>query len=151
MKRKRKKNETRSGLEGNDMLQNSFCRPTAQITPDDVHQFVEEILAQTDIPRPAATRLYIAADEIVANILQYSGAETLEIICSVTDGNVTISFADDGTPYNPLEREDPDVTLSAEERTIGGLGIFMVKNTMDTVEYEYRDGRNVLTVTKNTK
>ena len=133
------------------MLQKSLLMQTVQITPDDVHQFIEDILTQTDVPRPAATRLYIAADEIAANILQYSGATILEITCSVTDENVTISFADNGIPYNPLEREDPDVTLSAEERSIGGLGIFMVKSTMDAVDYEYRDGKNVLTVTKNTK
>ena len=59
-----------------------------------------------------------------------------------------ITFRDQGIPYNPLEKEDPDVTLSAEERQIGGLGIFLVKKMMDDVHYEYRDGFNVLTVMK---
>ena len=61
---------------------------------------------------------------------------------------VTISFIDEGRPFNPLEREDPDVSLSARERKIGGLGIFMVKKSMDDVRYEYRDGKNILTIRK---
>lgn len=90
-------------------------------------------------------------DEISTNILQYSGARTMELRCVASADEITITFADDGIPYNPLEREDPDITLSAEERAIGGLGIFMVKKIMDTVEYAYRDGKNLLTVTKNIK
>lgn len=56
---------------------------------------------------------------------------------------------DNGKPYNPLEKEDPDVTLSAEERGIGGLGIFMVKKSMDSLDYEYQDGKNILTIKKS--
>lgn len=151
MKRKRKKVGKCSDLEGNNMLQKSLRMQTVQITPEDIHQFIEEFLEQTTISHPSATKIYIAVDEIVANILQYSGAKTLDVSCNATAENVTLSFSDDGIPYNPLEREDPDVTLSAEERAIGGLGIFMVKNMMDAMEYAYRDGRNILTVTKNTK
>ena len=63
--------------------------------------------------------------------------------------SVVITFIDGGTPYNPLEKEDPDITLSAEEREIGGLGIFMVKKSMDSIDYEYKDGQNILRITKN--
>ena len=59
-----------------------------------------------------------------------------------------MTFEDEGVYYNPLEKEDPDVSLSVEEREIGGLGIFMVKKSMDKMEYEYTDGKNVLTITK---
>lgn len=61
---------------------------------------------------------------------------------------VTITFSDGGIPYNPLSRAEPDITLSAEERGIGGLGIYLVKKSMDDVVYEYRDGKNVLTIKK---
>lgn len=59
-----------------------------------------------------------------------------------------LTLKDHGTPYNPLEKEDPDITLSAEERDIGGLGIFMVKNLMDEVTYDYIDEENILTLIK---
>ena len=62
---------------------------------------------------------------------------------------VIITFIDHGVPYDPLAREDPDVTLSAEERAVGGLGIFLVKKTMDDIRYEYRDGQNILTIVKH--
>lgn len=61
---------------------------------------------------------------------------------------VIVGFADQGRPYNPLEREDPDVTLDAEQRQIGGLGIFMAKKLMDDIQYEFRDGQNILTLRK---
>ena len=62
---------------------------------------------------------------------------------------MTLVFADSGIPYDPLKKEDPDVTLPARERQIGGLGIFMTKRIMDETEYEYRDGKNILTLRKN--
>ena len=64
--------------------------------------------------------------------------------------NVVNSLLDDhGIPYDPLKKDDPDVTLSAEERAIGGLGIFMVKKTMDEITYEYKDGQNILSIRKD--
>ena len=82
--------------------------------------------------------------------LKKTGTATVEV--SSKDGKpaqVIISFSDHGVPYNPLAKDDPDVTLSAEERQIGGLGIFLVKKTMDDISYEYRDGKNILTIKKN--
>lgn len=61
---------------------------------------------------------------------------------------VTIQFLDSGKPFNPLLKQDPDISLSAEERDIGGLGVFMVKKMMDTVNYEYKEGKNILTIKK---
>ena len=62
---------------------------------------------------------------------------------------LTVSFTDSGKPFNPLELPDPDITLSAEKRRIGGLGIYLTKKFMDKVEYEYRDGKNILTIKKD--
>ena len=61
---------------------------------------------------------------------------------------MAITLTDRGTPYDPLKKPDPDITLSAKEREIGGLGIYMVKKSMDEMRYEYRDGQNVLTIVK---
>ena len=62
---------------------------------------------------------------------------------------MTLTFIDNGKPYDPLKKADPDITLPANERPIGGLGIFMVKKTMDDVNYEYADGKNILRLKKN--
>ncbi len=73
------------------------------------------------------------------------------VVCvekDVEKNQVYITFIDRGNPYNPLEKLDPDVTLSAEKRSIGGLGIFKVKKSMDDMRYEYKDGQNILTITK---
>lgn len=88
----------------------------------------------------------IAIDELFGNIAQYAynpetGPATVRVEVSDAPISVTITFMDHGVPYDPLQKEDPDITLSAEERGSGGLGIFMVKKTMDEITYEYKDGR----------
>ena len=93
-------------------------------------------------------------DELISNIAHYayapdSGQVTVRTEPDPKTPSVAIVFIDSGRPYNPLVREDPDVTLSAEDREPGGLGIFMVKKTMDDLKYEYRNGQNVLTIRKN--
>ncbi len=113
-----------------------------------VVSFVEDTLAQAEVPLKIAVKMNIAVDEIYSNIQRYSGATKAIVECAVEDGRIKLIFTDDGSPYNPLEKEDPDITLSAEEREIGGLGIFMVKKTMDEVTYEYTDGFNRLTLKK---
>ena len=96
----------------------------------------------------------IAIDEVFSNITHYAyhpsvGSATVKIEVIEEPMSVVITFIDGGTPYNPLEKEDPDITLSAEEREIGGLGIFMVKKSMDSIDYEYKDGQNILRIKKN--
>lgn len=97
--------------------------------------------------------LQLVVEEIVVNIVSYAypvgkdGEVTIDV--NKTPTAIEISFSDRGVPFNPLEKEDPDTTLSAEERPIGGLGIFLVKQMMDSVSYRYEDGRNILTTTKN--
>ena len=93
----------------------------------------------------------VAAEELFVNIASYAyGDKTgdAEIAIDINDNVASIDFIDSGVPYDPLAKEDPDVTLSAQERQIGGLGIFMVKKTMDDVLYHYVDGKNITTIKK---
>ena len=116
---------------------------------EQVMAFVDEQLEAHDCSMKSQTQLDIAVDELFTNIASYAyGAETGEAVIEMEfpNGFAEITFRDWGTPYNPLERPDPDVTLSAEERQIGGLGIYMVKKSMDSVSYRYEDGQNVLTI-----
>ena len=115
----------------------------------EVTSFVEETLAAAEVPAKIALKMNIAVDEIYSNIRSYSGATKTDIECTVCGNRLALTFADNGTPYNPLDREDPDTTLSADEREIGGLGFFMVKKSMDDVTYEYSGGMNRLTLKKS--
>ncbi|MBR4467169.1 MAG: ATP-binding protein, partial [Clostridia bacterium] len=101
-------------------------------------------------PMKAQYQISVMIDEIYANIASYSGASQAEVAFDFDEGSrtVTLTFTDDGKPYNPLEAKEPDTSLSADERPIGGLGIFIVRKTMDEVDYEYREGKNVLTLKK---
>lgn len=111
--------------------------------------FVEEYLEPYGGSIKAVTQISVALDELVSNIVNYSGSKDYTVRIEVSDSKVTtLTFIDSGVPYNPLEKDDPDVTLSAEERKIGGLGIFLVKKTMDNVCYSREDGKNVLTIEK---
>ena len=95
----------------------------------------------------------LAVEEIFVNIAHYSGADEALVSCGYHisgdgSGTLMVAFKDKGKPFNPLAKEDPDLTLSAEERSIGGLGIFLTKKFMDSVDYEFADGMNVLKITK---
>lgn len=118
-----------------------------------VTDFIDAELERVDCPPKAMMQINIAVDELFSNIARYAyepekGPATVRVEVNPDSPEVVITFLDHGKPYNPLENEDPDITLSAEERGIGGLGIFMVKKTMDEIEYEYRDGKNILRVKK---
>ena len=119
---------------------------------DEVLAFVDGCLETLDCSPKAQMQIDIAVEEIFVNIASYAyapdvGQATIRV--EPEAGAVAITFEDSGVPYDPLAKADPDVTLSAEERQIGGLGIFMVKKSMDSMEYEYRNGRNILTIRKN--
>ena len=95
----------------------------------------------------------LAVEEIFVNIAHYSGSKDAEIACAYHIGGdgsgvLTVVFKDRGKPFNPLAKADPDLTLSAEERNIGGLGIFLTKKFMDSVEYEFIDNMNILKISK---
>jgi anti-sigma regulatory factor (Ser/Thr protein kinase) len=119
-----------------------------------VTDFVGEQLEAYDCPMKAQIQINIAIDELFSNIAHYAynpetGDATVCVEVVEDPMAVVITFIDKGVPYDPLKRADPNTTLSAEEREIGGLGIFMVKKTMDDITYEYKDGQNILTIKKN--
>ena len=116
--------------------------------------FVTEQLELLECPMKVQMQFSIAVDEIFGNIAYYaypSGDGTATVrVCAREEGRqVIVTFVDEGIPYNPLAKEDPDIALSAEDRPIGGLGIFMVKKSMDDMQYRYEDGKNILSVIKN--
>ena len=121
---------------------------------DKVTEFVDGLLEAYDCPMKTMMRIDVAVEEIFVNVAHYAYTpDTGDVeICVDVSGEppcAAITFTDSGVPYDPLAKEDPDVTQSVEERPIGGLGIYMVKNIMDDVEYEYKDGQNIFTITKN--
>lgn len=118
-----------------------------------VLRFVSEELEESGCPMKTILQISVAVEEIFANIAHYAyapGEGEATVACAVENDPrcVIIRFTDRGVPFNPLIVEEPDVSLSAEERAIGGLGIYMVKKTMDTVEYAFSDGQNNLTIRK---
>ena len=120
---------------------------------DQVLAFVDSQLETMDCSMKAQMQIDVAVEEIYVNIANYAYApETGKAYISVQpdpdNASVTIEFRDNGIPFDPLAKADPDVTLSAEERNIGGLGIYMVKKSMDAMEYSRKDGQNILTITK---
>ncbi len=115
--------------------------------------FLEQPLEEAGCSMKTQMQISMAAEEIFVNIANYAyapgkGIATVRLTISRDPATATITFIDRGTPFNPLENEDPDVTLPAEERAIGGLGIFMTKKTMDEIHYAYKDGQNQLTLVK---
>ena len=117
-------------------------------------EFVNEQLEGMDCSMRAMTQIDIALDELFSNICNYAYGEGVGHVTVYVEeleekGSVRITLADEGIPFDPLAHEDPDVTLGLKDRTIGGLGIFMVKRTMDEVQYEHKNGLNMLTVIKS--
>jgi len=117
-------------------------------------EFVENLLRDQGVSGSTIGKLQMAVDEILSNICYYSGAKEMTLGVRVEkcgqekNRMVTLLFQDDGVPYNPLDRPDPDVGELPENRKEGGLGIYLVKKRMDQVIYDYVDGRNCLTITK---
>ena len=109
-----------------------------------VNDFACQITALLDVIPKISNKVSIAIDEISSNIINYSNAQNASISYSIENGKLNLIFEDDGSPYNPLETEDPDITLSAEERQIGGLGIFMVKKLTESMDYKYENSKNIL-------
>ena len=112
-----------------------------------VEEFLDTTLGSWRIPMKAVSKLQIAADEIYSNIVYYSQAKNARVILERNGDVLLLRFEDDGKPYDPTTAEEPDITAPAEQRKIGGLGIFMVRKMMDSMDYRYEDGQNVLTLT----
>lgn len=119
-----------------------------------VTDFVNEELEKADCPLKIQMKVDLVIDEAFSNIALYAypegavGQATVELGVAEEDRTLTLRFTDSGVPYNPLEKEDPDVTLSAQDREIGGLGIFLIKKNMDEVFYERSQNKNILTLKK---
>ena len=118
-----------------------------------VTEFVNNQLEAMNCPVKAQMQIDIAIDELFGNIAHYAytpkiGQATVQIEMAKDPLAAVVTFIDNGKPYDPLKKPDPDITLSAEERDIGGLGIYMVKKSMDEISYEYREGQNVLKIKK---
>ena len=121
---------------------------------EDVQKFVGERLELLGCDVKTKNQVDIAVEEIFVNIAHYAyktgtGKAVVRVEITEDPPTVTITFMDHGVEYNPLERDDPDITLSAEDRQIGGLGIYMTKNLMDDVSYEHSEGKNILRLKKN--
>ena len=121
---------------------------------DEVQAFVEERLADSGCSMKAQMQIAVVVEEVFVNIAHYAyapdtGRAKLNTEISGDPRAITITFTDRGIPYDPLAKPDPDLSLPASEREIGGLGILMTKKFMDDVSYEYRDGQNILSLKKN--
>lgn len=119
-----------------------------------VQSFIDEQLEDAGCPMLTQIAIDVAVEEIFVNIASYAydkeiGVAVVQVEMLNEPLSVEITFIDNGKQYNPLANPDPDTTLAAKERKKGGLGIYMVKNSMDDVSYEYRDGKNIFTINKN--
>lgn len=120
---------------------------------DQVLAFVDRHLEEKGCEMKVQMQLDVAVEELFVNIAQYAyhpdiGVATIRVEVQEEPLAVIITFIDNGVPYDPLAKEDPDITLPAEERQIGGLGIYMVKKSMDDISYEYKNGQNILRIKK---
>ena len=119
----------------------------------DVLGFVDETLESYGCPMKIQTAVCVASEEVFVNVAHYAygdgeGDMALGIGFEEDTRTITFRMTDKGVPFDPLKKPDPDITLSAEDREIGGLGIFIAKKTMDTLNYAYENGENVLTMIK---
>ena len=115
--------------------------------------FVEETLESFECPMKIQTAICVAIEEVFVNVAHYAypngeGDMSLQIGFEERSRTVTFRMTDKGIPFDPLQKPDPDITLSAEDREIGGLGIFIAKKTMDSISYTYENDQNVLTMIK---
>lgn len=122
---------------------------------DKSSEIINYLMASPDMPEDEALRfkLQLSIEEVVENVVRYAyegGIGWLEVSTHLDHDTLilTIELRDAGVPFNPLDRPDPDITLAAEERDTGGLGIYLCKKMMDNISYRYEDGNNVLTMTK---
>ena len=136
---------------GEHMTNRTFEAKTEALS--DILGFVDEMLEKYECPMKIQTAVCVAIEEVFVNVARYAykdgdGVVILGIGFDAESRAVTFKMRDKGVPFDPLKKPDPDITLSAEERDIGGLGIFITKKTMDSVEYTYENGENILTMIK---
>ena len=139
------------GKRGAQMTNQTFPAKTDALP--DVLGYVEQALERFECPMKIQMALCVAIEEVFVNVAHYAygdgeGDMDLGIGFDEESRVITFRMADKGVPFDPLKKPDPDITLSAEERDIGGLGIFITKKTMDSISYAYENGENILTMTK---
>ena len=120
---------------------------------DDVNLFVHKSIKQFEVSKRALMQLDVVVEEIFVNIASYAyspntGLVKILLQTDIEPLSISLTFIDSGVPYNPLEKSDPDVNLSADDRQIGGLGIFLTKNFVDDISYQFLDGQNILKIEK---
>jgi anti-sigma regulatory factor (Ser/Thr protein kinase) len=125
----------------------SIVTPADSASTERVWDFISRRARKAELSAKITNRAQIIVDEIYSNIHLYSGATKAQVFCHITPAEMTLLFKDNGKPYNPLMSQEPDVTLSTEDREFGGLGILMVKKMASDLKYAYEDGYNLLTVT----
>lgn len=132
------------------MLEKTFPADVSAL--DAVIGFAEEQLELAECPLRNVMPLTVALEEVFVNVAHYAypdgGDVSLAIAHDPVQHVITFRLTDSGIPFNPLQHEDPDLTLPADQRPIGGLGIYMMKKAMDKVSYAYKDGKNILTMQK---
>lgn len=115
-------------------------------------RFIDTISEENAMDMEMSKNINLAVEEAVVNVMNYAYPKgtvgEVRIDASVTDGLLTLLISDSGTPFDPTVKKDPDINLPAEKRAIGGLGILLVRQIMDTVTYRYTDGKNILTLVK---
>ena len=144
--------ELSAGILGND-TGNSITLPAAVENIGKITAFVEGKLEERDCPLKKTMEISMAVDEVMANVAMYAyapgtGDVTVQFGFEEASRTASVTFIDGGVAFDPLAKEDPDVTLPAEQRKIGGLGIFLVKKTMDEVTYKRENNQNILCIRK---
>ncbi|MCQ2755031.1 MAG: SpoIIE family protein phosphatase, partial [bacterium] len=131
---------------------NTFVAEAKKENYDSFLAWLEKRCTEKNVPQNIIMKTELAAEELFLNIANYAYAEsakvgTITAVLEDEDNSIVLKFIDNGVKYNPLEKADPDISLNASDRQIGGLGIFMVKNTVDDIQYEYKNNQNILTIT----
>ena len=130
---------------------------TEKIFPADINElapvtvFLEEELDKAEASPKIMVTFAVALEELFVNVAHYAypnSKGTVKIGIDTSGDSIVVQLTDSGIPFNPVAMPDPDITESAEERKIGGLGIYMVKKSMDSMTYEYKDNQNILTISK---
>ncbi len=115
-------------------------------------EFVEEFAASNQLPQSMVFQVNLALEELVTNVISYAyrdgGNHQIAVRLNLDEGQLRAEVVDDGIPFNPLEAPPPDLTIPLEQRPIGGLGIHLVRNLFDTLDYKRQDNRNHLTMLK---
>lgn len=131
-------------------LRETFTEPATPGGASRILDHLDAVLSAGEVPEAGHAPIHLAVDEALQNIISYSGAGIVTLTIEGSEGVVTVTVADDGRPFDPLQVPVPDISAGLDEREPGGLGIHLIRMSMDAVSYEYRDGKNMLRMVKRT-